>query len=191
MASGGGGASTLALPSQADKRQVGIWAFKFLSGLATREIASIRLVNRWSRTVASPVGFGEACCRGLYAVGGVRAAYGRRGGGDPQPEAPVDRPALVQAHDDAGGEGVACARCAAYLLAWQPDGTVPPSPAVGGGRDAAGREVHHREHRHTALDHAERHRLKPRPVHWPVDHGYRRIDAGQRAGLEFVDHGSP
>jgi hypothetical protein len=52
----------------------------------------------------------------------------------------------MKAQDDAGGEGVACARGAAYLLAWQPDGALPPGSAAGGGRDAAGREVHHREH---------------------------------------------
>jgi hypothetical protein len=94
----------------------------------------------------------------------------------------------MKAQDDAGGEGVARTGRAAYLLAWQPDGALPPGPAPGGGGDAAGREVHHRQHRHAALDHAERHGLQPRPVHRPVDRGHRCVDARQRAGLEFVDH---
>jgi hypothetical protein len=134
------------------------------------------------------VGFGQAGLRGHDAVGGARAAYARRGRGDREPQAAFDRPALVQAQDDAGGEGVAGAGGAADLVAGQPDGALPPGPAAGSGRDAAGREVHHREHADAALDQADGHRLEPRPVHRPVGRGHRGVDAGQRAGLEFVDH---
>ena len=141
-----------------------------------------------SRAVPGSSGFGQACFRRPYAVGGVRAAHAGRGGGDPQPQAPFDRPALMQAQDDARGEGVAGACGAADLLAWQLNGALPPGPAAGGGRHAAGREVHHRERRHAELDHGERHRLERRPVHVPVGRGYRDVDAGQRAGLEFVDY---
>src|SRR5580700_890160 len=98
-------------------------------------------MNRGSGAVAGPVGFGEACSCGLYAVGGVRAAYARRGGRDRQPQASFDGPAAVKAEDDASGEGVACAGRAAYLFAWQPDGALSPGPAAGGGRDAAGWDV--------------------------------------------------
>jgi hypothetical protein len=51
----------------------------------------------------------------------VRAAYAGRGGGDREQQAPLDRPAFVQAQDDAGGERIARADGAADLLARQPD----------------------------------------------------------------------
>ena len=102
-----------------------IWAT-----VISRKVTSVHMMNWGSGTVAGLVGFGEAGFRGLYAIGGVRAAYARRGGRDRQLQAPFDRPALMKAQDDAGGEGVAGARGAAYLLPWQPDGALPPGPAA-------------------------------------------------------------
>src|SRR5215475_1588809 len=78
---------------------------------------SVHMLNRGRRAVAESVGLGEADICGPDAGGGVRAAYGRRGGGDRQPQAALDRPAVVQAQDDAGGEGVTRADGAADLLA--------------------------------------------------------------------------
>src|ERR1700722_4226057 len=104
------------------------------------------LIAGWGdRTVTSLVGFGEARLRALDAARGVRAPHARRGRRDRQPQAAPDRPALVKAQDDAGGEGVSGAGRAAYLVAVQPDGALPPGPAARGRRDAARREVHHRE----------------------------------------------
>jgi hypothetical protein len=85
--------------------------------VVSSRITSVHVMNRGSGTVACSVGFGEACFRGFYAVGGVRAAYTRRGRRDRQPQASSDGPAVVKAQDDAGGEGVTCAGRAAYLLA--------------------------------------------------------------------------
>src|SRR5207247_2404589 len=109
--------------------------------------ASVPMPNRGRRAVAGPVGLGEADICGLDAGGGVRAAHGRRGGGDRQPQAALDFPAVVKSQDDAGGEGVARAYGAADLLARQPDRALAPgSPARGGG-DAARAAVHHRDPR--------------------------------------------
>jgi LacI family transcriptional regulator, galactose operon repressor len=83
--------------------------------------ASAPMLNRGRQAVAGSVGLGEADICGLDAGGGVRAAHGRRGGGDRQPQAALDRPAVVQAQDDAGGEGVARAYGAADLRARQPE----------------------------------------------------------------------
>src|SRR5882724_3744307 len=84
--------------------------------------ASAPMLNGGRRAVAGPVGLGEADICGLDAGGGVRAAHGR--------------PAVVQAQDDAGGEGVARAYGAADLLARQPDRALAPGSAARGGGDA-------------------------------------------------------